>query len=152
MDTQALELSGRRSPLRPVDGQSMAECDQCGDRPTCMIVWTRSRVVSRLVARVTGEHLSRYTAVLRSCGHAIGIEEGDLAKKIKLLFNGGFEADTHCRACGHAFVLSGDQPKDATWQQDDIPFCARCVSHCHDSEIADHFCMIDRWKIQEGSR
>jgi hypothetical protein len=29
------------------------------------------------------------------------------------------------------------------------PFCRNCINHCADSEIADHYCLIDRWRRGE---
>jgi hypothetical protein len=35
---------------------------------------------------------------------------------------------------------------DARLQHADMPFCRECVDRCHDSEIADHWCVVDQWR------
>lgn len=55
-----------------------------------------------------------------------------------------------CEKCRRPF-----DPADTRWdgqaRQDEMPFCRNCVSRCHDTEIADHWCPVDQWR-QEQTR
>lgn len=55
-------------------------------------------------------------------------------------------ADTgRCAKCGVEFDPNDTRFIDSTRRHRNTPFCKGCVDACHDSEIADHFCVVDRW-------
>lgn len=56
-------------------------------------------------------------------------------------------SDEQCRKCSRQFKDTG---LSAQWRG--VPFCAGCVRWCMDSEIADHWCVIDQWRVDNASR
>lgn len=48
---------------------------------------------------------------------------------------------TGCAKCRLPFDPA-DQRFDGAARYQDTAYCRRCVNHCHDSEIADHRCVI----------
>ncbi len=56
-------------------------------------------------------------------------------------------SDEQCRKCSRQFKATGLLVR---WRQS--PFCMDCVHWCGDSEIADHWCMIDQWRVDSASR
>jgi len=63
---------------------------------------------------------------------------------------GATAPDQSCKKCGRTFVDDG-KFVDSAAQSGDMPFCKTCVSWCHDTEIADHWCMVDQWRQDEQS-
>ena len=49
-----------------------------------------------------------------------------------------------CAKCKQPF--DGDFTVDGHGKQKGMPFCVGCVSRCHDTEIADHWCVVDQWR------
>lgn len=52
---------------------------------------------------------------------------------------------THCAKCRRQFDPADIRFIDSARRYSSSPFCSGCVDNCHDSEIADHFCPVDRW-------
>ena len=50
-----------------------------------------------------------------------------------------------CAKCRRPFDPT-DTKMDGAAQQKATPFCRECVARCHDTEIADHWCVIDQWR------
>jgi len=134
-----MELTGKRTEVKPPNDRPMPPCAECGQVPSSAIIWARSAVVVRLVSRVTETHLSRYTIQLVPCEHFVEAEEGELKEKVNLLLHG------KCRKCGNVFDPTDNSFFDSARQHADSPFCRACRDQCHNSEIADHVCMIDRY-------
>lgn len=133
-----MELTGRRTEVkRPGDGD-MPPCGECEQTPTSLVIFVRSPAVTRLVSRVTETHLSRYILQLLPCTHDVEAEEGELKEKVNELLHG------KCLKCGTVFDPTDKRFLDSARQHRNSPFCRACVDQCHDSEIADHVCFIDR--------
>lgn len=58
--------------------------------------------------------------------------------------------DASCKKCGRTFVDDG-KFVDSAARFGQTPFCRTCVGRCGDSEIADHWCEIDRYRRDQGS-
>lgn len=54
-------------------------------------------------------------------------------------------AAERCRKCTARFDPSDIRFIDSRRRHADSPFCRACLDRCQDSELADHFCMVDRW-------
>lgn len=52
-----------------------------------------------------------------------------------------------CRKCGRTFREDG-KFVDSAAQSSGLPYCQTCVGHCHDTEIADHWCEIDGYRTR----
>lgn len=52
-----------------------------------------------------------------------------------------------CLKCLKAFDET-DTSFEGRAQQGGTPFCRECVTRCHDTEIADHWCKIDEWRSE----
>lgn len=55
-----------------------------------------------------------------------------------------------CKRCGRTFVEDG-KFVDSAAQYLDFPYCKTCVDRCHDTEIADHWCEIDKFREERQS-
>ncbi|MFF8506757.1 hypothetical protein ACF064_01590 [Streptomyces sp. NPDC015492] len=51
-----------------------------------------------------------------------------------------------CRKCTQRFDDTDTRYTDSHRRHRTSPFCEACVDRCHDTEIADHWCMIDQWR------
>lgn len=56
--------------------------------------------------------------------------------------------DEKCRRCSTPFEEDGKLYR-STRRYKDTPFCGRCTDHCMETEIADHWCDVDRWNIEK---
>lgn len=64
----------------------------------------------------------------------------------------GADAESRCAKCARRFDPE-DTSFDGEAQYRGTPFCRRCVDACHDTEIADHWCMVDQWQTDNrGAR
>lgn len=59
-------------------------------------------------------------------------------------------ADGKCHRCGRPFDPA-DTHFEGHGRHRDSPFCNSCVSACHDTGIADHWCAVDAWNTAPGS-
>lgn len=55
-----------------------------------------------------------------------------------------------CAKCKRPFD-PGDTAFDGNARHADSPFCRGCVDACHDTEIADHWCVIDQWRTDKAA-
>ncbi|NUR38799.1 MAG: hypothetical protein HOV73_01765 [Streptomyces sp.] len=60
----------------------------------------------------------------------------------------GATAPLACQKCGQPFVEDG-WFVDSRARHGDSPFCGECVDQCRDSEIADHWCVVDQWRTSQ---
>lgn len=58
-------------------------------------------------------------------------------------------ATAACAKCRKPFDPA-DQSYAGRAQFPQTPFCCGCISRCHDSEIADHWCAVDEWREKDG--
>lgn len=56
------------------------------------------------------------------------------------------QGQRHCAKCRRAFDPT-DTRFDGRSRQSGTPFCRTCTSLCHETEIADHWCPIDAWRV-----
>lgn len=54
-----------------------------------------------------------------------------------------------CKKCGRTFVEDG-KFVDSAARCGDTPFCGTCADRCHDTEIADHWCEIDQFRLEQN--
>lgn len=54
-----------------------------------------------------------------------------------------------CAKCLTEFDPDDTRFVDSQRRYGDSPFCGACVDRCHDSEIADHWCVIDEWRQEQ---
>lgn len=54
-------------------------------------------------------------------------------------------AGERCQKCRRPFDQN-DPSFEGLGRHRDSPFCNSCVSACHDTEIADHWCAVDQWR------
>lgn len=52
-----------------------------------------------------------------------------------------------CDKCRRPFDQS-DPSFEGLARHSNTPFCRECITLCHDSEIADHWCAVDEWRRQ----
>lgn len=57
-----------------------------------------------------------------------------------------FDLPPRCEKCRQIFD-EADTRFDGFARKDGTPFCRRCTDACHDTEIADHWCAIDEWRV-----
>lgn len=62
----------------------------------------------------------------------------------------GATVDEKCRRCGRPFDPT-DKHFEGHGRYGDSPFCNGCVSHCYDTEMADHRCIVDDWSTAPRS-
>ena len=53
-------------------------------------------------------------------------------------------ARERCQKCRKPFST-----QDSSLQHADMPFCKECADRCHDTEIADHWCAVDQWRMDQ---
>jgi len=58
-------------------------------------------------------------------------------------------SETGCAKCGRPFSDEPASYDDSPRQYQGTPFCSGCVNRCADSEIADHWCAVDRWRTEQ---
>ncbi|MBD3004688.1 hypothetical protein [Streptomyces sp. 5-10] len=56
-----------------------------------------------------------------------------------------------CVKCHTPFDASDTRFSGSRRRYGSSPFCHACVDRCGDSEIADHWCEVDRWRYSPGS-
>lgn len=61
----------------------------------------------------------------------------------------GQHEESRCAKCAMRFDPA-DTSFEGRAQHRDTPFCNGCVSRCHDTEIADHWCSVDQWRTDKG--
>ncbi|MFG2618013.1 hypothetical protein ACGFXC_10335 [Streptomyces sp. NPDC048507] len=76
---------------------------------------------------------------------------GRLERAAKALRQSVREAKAGTAVCAKCATPFEDDGKflDSARRSAETPFCRACVDHCHDSEIADHVCVVDRWNWGE---
>lgn len=57
-------------------------------------------------------------------------------------------AGERCQKCRRPFDQN-DPSFEGLGRHPNTPFCRECITLCHDSEIADHWCAVDRWRNEE---
>lgn len=103
-----------------------------------------------------GQHMILDGRLLRVVGAWEEVDRGDGRVRWDIVTEAEEQPDTpadatapqeRCKKCAQPFDPT-DAAFDGRAQHRNEPFCRGCVDHCHDTEIADHWCEIDRYRTK----